>query len=380
MRDQLINLCDPKTFEQVRFRYRKTVEQLANEGKGRRTISRVGDKDAYWSPTVEVLEEAMRLGYVQREQLPSARQYVDKYREHMYSLTERGREVAELAEHDQVVFVNYLTDAVITVHPYFRTLLLLLDKGALVCPEISEGELELGRQKRQDTDYWAVWAADRINIGPSGPVTTTDMVKAEMVAAVNKRFGRRLAGRPSNKALAQVLNDAFASVSLASRGLPIDATTLGILKSWGEQLRILDQSRYVPGLDNSNVIWLAADIRQIDEQHLEITRRGLQSYSTDVARAIVTAYQNQAELIESSLTAPYLPIYQVRAEAAYACKVTRSLVDLVLERLTAGEFADIGVQVWLHLGSSTEPPVSEPVYRRGGNRRYEITIVKKVKE
>jgi hypothetical protein len=64
----------------------------------------------------------------------------------------------------------------------------------------------------------------------------------------------------------------------------------------------------------------------------------------------------------------------VRAEAAYACGVTRALTDIVLERLARGEFADLGVQVWLHLGRGDEQPVSEPVYRRGGSRRYEMTL------
>ena len=63
----------------------------------------------------------------------------------------------------------------------------------------------------------------------------------------------------------------------------------------------------------------------------------------------------------------------MRADAAFRCHVTRALVDLVIERLSDGAIADIPVQVRLHLGT-TRQPVSEPLYRRGGNRRYELTI------
>jgi hypothetical protein len=70
---------------------------------------------------------------------------------------------------------------------------------------------------------------------------------------------------------------------------------------------------------------------------------------------------------------PYLPIFKVRADVAYQCRVTRALVDLVIERLSDGAFPNLSARVLLHLGT-TRQPVSEPVYRRGGNRRYEMTI------
>jgi hypothetical protein len=46
---------------------------------------------------------------------------------------------------------------------------------------------------------------------------------------------------------------------------------------------------------------------------------------------------------------------------------------MVLERLAAGEFAHLDVTVWLHL-SGGEVPGSEPIYRRGGTRRFSMTI------
>ena len=61
------------TFEGARQRYSATVEKLALQGVGRRTASRVGDRDAYWAPTAEVLMEASRLGFVEREQVQRGR-------------------------------------------------------------------------------------------------------------------------------------------------------------------------------------------------------------------------------------------------------------------------------------------------------------------
>jgi hypothetical protein len=66
----------------------------------------------------------------------------------------------------------------------------------------------------------------------------------------------------------------------------------------------------------------------------------------------------------------------VRADAAFSCRVTRALVDMVIERLSNGEMQQIKSRVLLHLGT-TRQPSSEPLYRRGGSRRYEMTIQSK---
>ena len=78
---------DGATFEEARQRYSANVEKLALQGVGRRTASRVGDKDAYWAPTADVLMEAIRLGFVEKQQVPSARRYVEAHRDRRYVLT-----------------------------------------------------------------------------------------------------------------------------------------------------------------------------------------------------------------------------------------------------------------------------------------------------
>ena len=188
---------------------------------------------------------------------------------------------------------------------------------------------------------------------------------------MRRRFGTDPEAKPTGKALTQAINDAFSVAAFAARELMIGATDIDILKSWGSQLRILDQSRYVPGFEGFNIIWLAADIREAPS--VSISRRDLQGYEQKIAKEIVESYRRQAEAADTSLSAPYIPIFRVRAEAAYRCRVTRALVDLVIQRLSDGAIAEIPHRVLLHLGT-TRQPVSEPLYRRGGNRRYEMTI------
>jgi hypothetical protein len=333
----------------------------------------VEDLDVYWSPAVGVLEEAIRLGFVQHQPLPSARRYLEGYRDKRFDLTETGTQIAEFAQRDLGRFFDLLASAVINAHPYFEKFVLLLKDAPLICPEISEGDIVAGRREARTTQYWAEWATEQINLGPSGEVVNAEDVQREIRVFLERRFGKKPAEMPPSKALSEAMNDAFATASVKARGLGMGAMELKILRAWGSQLRLLDQSRHVPEFQGSNLLWIAADL-ETGNGLVAATRRAFKAHGLPVARAIIAAYRSQAAANDSSLAAPYLPIYAVRAKAAYACGVTRALVDIVLGRLANGEFPELGVQVWLYLGRGDQSPPSEPVYRQNGSRRYQITI------
>ena len=370
MRDQLTGLRDGSTFEHARQRYAGTVDRLEALGLGRRTASRVGDRDQYWSPTREVLDEAMRLGFVERQQLPSSRRYVDAHRHRPHALTRLGLQTAEEAETDMAAFCDRLAAAVYHNHPYFRDFIDRLQDGPIGCPEVAEGEVEESRRRGENTEHWVEVASRQLS-HQTRSADNDARIRDTIVAVVRHRFGQTPERSPTSKQMAEALNDAYIEAALRLRGLPVGAIDLKIMKKWGSQLRLLDESRYVPAFTGQNTIWLAADVSQ--NGSVRIRRRTLQSHERSVAEAVVAAYRAQAATEETSLRAPYLPIYRVRAQAAFECRVTRALVDMTIERLAAGAMPEPRVQVWLHLGNTRQPD-SEPIYRRGGNRRYEITI------
>jgi hypothetical protein len=379
MRDQLAGMREGTTFEEARQRYMATVDELALTGLGRRTASRVGDEVAGWSTAKDALEEGMRLGWIERETLPSASRYVLKHRDHRYELTAAGQQAAEEAESDVAAFIRRLTDGVVAAHPYVRQLVLLLVEGPLVCPEINEGDLERARQDRRAIAWWAEEIARRLNNTQTQAAISAEDVAEEITSVLKKRFGTRPDPAPSKKALANAMGEAFSNAALRSRGLRLGGINFRSIKAWGSQLRILDESRYVPEHPQSNTIWAAADIEP-DGPNLGIELRGMARSGDEVARELVRAYSDQAHQLRetelSSLDAPYIPIYKVRAQAAFRAGVTRALCDRILERLVEGDFLDLGVAVNLHLGGDVPPP-SEPIYRREGTRRYEMTLKRK---
>ncbi|MDE0263592.1 MAG: hypothetical protein OXJ37_14415 [Bryobacterales bacterium] len=274
------------------------------------------------------------------------------------------------AETDMASFCDRLGAAVYDNHPYFRAFIDTLEDGPIGCPEVTEGEVEESRRIGTNTEHWVEIASERIT-RQTVCGDNKARIRQTLVEFVRHRFGPMPERPPKSKQVAEALNDAYIEVALRLCGLSIGAIDLKVMKKWGSQLKLLDESRYIPDFTGRNMIWLAGDISSNGD--VRIQRRTLQDHELPVAEAVVAAYRNQADAAETTLKAPYLPIYRVRAQAAFECRVTRALVDLVIERLAAGSTPDPDVQVWLHLGNTRQPD-SEPIYRRGGVRRYEITI------
>ncbi len=372
--DQLAGIASGRaTFEECRLQYGETQRRLDRQGRGRLTASRLPETERNWSPTVDALSELMRWGAVVQDKLPSARSFLDTYRTRRYELTEHGRELAALAEQGGAAFVDRVTDALVAAHPYLRSLLRALSDGPIVCPVVSEGDVERGRAEGFGAEGWGRWGAERIGAGAD-----TRRVVETIRNHLRNRFGARPDERPSNKALSEALNDALAVSGFAARGLSLDAPTIKTLLRWGSELLLYDQSRYVPAHPDCNVIWLAADLDEQPDGSIRPRRRGLREYGDRVARALVDAYRDQAATTDSMLVEPYLPIHRVRAQAAFTCGVTRRLGDVVLAHLVDGDWPELGVTVLTHIGTSRRPD-SEPPFRHNGRRRLEMTVTRRSK-
>ena len=369
-RDQLRGIAEgAATFEACRIRYGDTQQRLAQEGQGRSTAAPAGitGKERNWAPTRDCLSELMRLGAVAQKPLPSSRAFVDRYREETYDLTEFGLHLVKLTS-DGTQFVDVLTQSLITAHPYLQSLLQGLEKDSIRCPTISEGDVE---RERMGVRGWAMWGAERI-----GGEVSPESVEKEITAHLDRRFGKTPTERPSNKALAETTNDAFMVAAFAAREIRLDATTAKTLLRWGSDLLLYDQSRYIPDYPDVNVIWLAAELGEGADGGLLPVRRGMAEHGDRVAQAFPVIYRNQALISGSSLAQPYIPVHQLRAQVAYECGVTRALCDLVLSRLADGDYPEVDVQVFLHIGT-TGLPSSELAFRHKGRRRLEVTMTSK---
>lgn len=367
-KDQLLGIAEGKdTFEAARVRYGETQERLARAGIGRLTASRMAEDEKNWAPTRDVLSELIRLGALAPQRVPSARKHLDAHRANLYELTDYGSALADAAQADRSDFVDKLTVGLLGAHPYLRRLLLALRDGPVVCPAVSEGDVERGRRDQLGSAGWGRWAVEQIGGGiepeEAGLIITQHL---------GRRFGANPPERPSNKAISEAMNDALAVAGFRAKGLSLDATTINTLLRWGTDLLLFDQSRYVPALPESNTIWIACGV-ELNEGTLQTTRRGLAANGEVVAAALVKAYREQAPGASTMLASPYLPIHRVRAQAAFETNTMRKLADLVLAHMLDGAIDDIGMSVAVHIGTS-QLPNSEPPFLHNGRRRLEMTI------
>jgi hypothetical protein len=367
-RDQLIGLAKGlNTFEACRLRYLETQRRLEREGRGRVTASRISDAERNWAPTRDCLQELMRWAAVQAAQLPSERKFLDRYREQSYQLTDRGRELADLASTSQAAFVDAVTAAIIEAHPYFRALLEALADGVIAYPVVSEGEVIGGRRDGRKVADWAAWGAERIAGDSASPV-----VERELKKALN-RFAHR-EEKPTAKELSEALSDGFAVAGFAARGLAFDSASIKAFRRWGSALLVYDQSRYVPELPHAAVMWGCSDLGTDESGRMVAIRRGRAEWGDGVAHAIVAAYDLLAAEDPSHMLTPFIPVHRVRAHAAHAVGVTRALVNRVLADLIDGEFPDVPVQAAVFVGSTIRLPDSEPPFRYRGGRRLVMQI------
>lgn len=366
------------TYEEIRTRYGAAMSVLDARGQGRVTAPRagVGSAHRYWSSTRDLIKELQRLGWVEAGiPVPSSKQVVDAYRDRRYPVTDEGRRVALLVD-DRREFADAVTDALLAAHAYLRQTLGVLDRGPVFCPETSEGQL----QRKSSRRHWAEYAVSLLKHSDPLAEVTVEGLDRHLASALRKRFGqRREEGlKPSAKEVSEAMNDALADAALEARGLMFGATTMEQLTSWGMELRILDQSRYVLGHEGGNLIWLACDLQR-DGDHLHARRRTYTTHGAAVADALVEAYRVLRERPvddhdDGKLSKRvYQPIHAVRAVAAFSTGTVRELGDRVLEAMAAGELRH-GTQVRLLAARHEIPPRSEPIYQRGGTRRLMLTM------
>jgi hypothetical protein len=369
------------TFEDIRTRYAKAMSGLAARGHGRVTAPRAGIGIAYryWTPTRDLIKEFQTLGWIEAGiPAPASQATVDKHRSRRYPLTAEGVRVAGQATTRRAL-ADELSDALLANHIYLRSLLDTLTQAPIFCPETSEGQIVRHPSRR----YWADHVA-RALATASSHVRDADDYDAQLADAYRKRFGarRREGLRPSPKEIAELFNDTFARFALEARGLRFGGTTLDQLTGWGMELRLLDQSRYVPGRDGGNLIWLTSDLRTEADGTPRARRRPYTDHYQEVAQALIDVYfeergrASEADAGEDPKTSGvYQAIHVVRAGAAARTATARELGQRALEELAAGDL-DLGVRVRLLPARIETPPRSERIERRGASRAVHLTMTR----
>lgn len=373
--ETLDGIAAGESFDGLRLRLRQLSNELSRRAGNSPASSRVADEFTLWSPTTDSIAELMRLGLVERHPLPSKRVHVDAHRETTYTLTPLGQEVIGRAGSGGTSLSGELTPLLIQQHPYLASLCRALSEQPLLVPEYTEEDLKEFRQGEESPAVrLGADAARRMAEAMPGADLTAEAVTAQVRQALKKRFPP--GSQPTAKDVLDTMNDALVVAALESRGLHFDAITFNVLTSWGRQLFIFDESRYVQGRPGRSV-WATADVEAADDESYSVTRRGLSAYGGTVAEELGTSYRQLAEAMSEErgghVKYPYIDIFRVRAFTAFRLGVSAALVDRVIAEAASGE-REVPYRVELQLGTSNWPS-SEPAFRLG-SRRYYVMLIK----
>ncbi|MGH8542344.1 MAG: hypothetical protein ACREX3_01580 [Gammaproteobacteria bacterium] len=364
---------EEQSFDELRMSLRQAAVDLTRRAGGRVAASRVGDAYTAWSTTADALGELMRLGLVERKPLPSKRDNVDAHRASRFALTAEGQRLEEETRRKESAFRAAIAPLLIQSHPYFAAVLDLLAHGPLVLPEYTE---EMLRGFKDADGHWiphlGADAAARIQRSMPGATTSADEVTARLTVGLRRRFTSGTAPRP--KAVLDTVQDILVAATLTAFELKIDAVTFNVLASWGSYLYVLSESRYVAGVAG-RVMWETADITRTGEG-IVVQWRGLKAFGDRVAKELAQAYR---ELADDKVGGepgyfPYVPIYEVRALAAYRVGVSDQIVDRVIAEL-ADQTRPAAFRVELALGAGNWQATSERPFRLG-ERRYYVILIK----
>lgn len=369
----LDGIASGRTFDQLRADLRAAAATLSRRAGGQVAASRVSDAYAAWSVVADSLGELIRLGLLERRPVPSKRDSVDLHRNARYELTEEGQRLQAATHANPSAFRRAIAPVLIQRHPYLDAVLKRLESGPLVLPEYTEAELQ--EMKNPDGQWISRLGADaarRITAETPDASTSPERIVERLRQGLQRRFRNAAPQRP--KAVLDAVQDILVSATLEAFGLKIDAITFNLLASWGAYLYLLAESRYVADR-SGRVLWATADVSR-DESEVQVAWRGLAAYGDQVTKELARAYRELANMRSGGAAGgfPYIPIYEVRALAAFRVGVSDELVDRVIAGLVDGERA-APMRVDLALGQASWQATSERPFHLG-DRRYYVMIVK----
>ena len=304
----------------------------------------------------------MRLGWVVKTPLPSARHRVEAYRQKQFLLTEAGQKWVRITDAGEAR--DILGQALVKQHSYFRDYLIRLASGPLFMPEFSETDIRPDATP-ESLDYHSLASevARRIQVSPAGDTAAVLNITA---GPIRKYVQRRFSKRPpkNRKALLDAAQDAVFSEVLSSENLRADPASFVIISSWSRELFITGNSRYVTESPGGWLHWAAADITTTGVS-MSYARRNVSKFGDYV----VSMLRSASEELKTPGT-ELVKVYPLRGTVAFRCGVANEVVDRVLADLVMKK-RSCPYEVWVSAGALIDPPASEWPLSIGG-RRYHL--------
>lgn len=360
--------------------------QLESTEDRRRALPNTAN--TFWSNVRDVLRELMRLGFVNRDTLPSRSEQLDAHRRRTFTLTRAGEEFLELEERNVWDFRYRFAEAMLIGHPYMRELHQSLTSRELFFPRVQKTELP------GDLDSWrsgppepirdlASWVADSVREVLQLNISVEELESGMRLylKAAWKRLRRDQKSHLFTKAVTKAMNDVIVRVLLRAYGLRMDYVTFRSAVALLSGLDAIWHTRSLTGRRGWSM-WATSNV----------TIPTLPSNNSPAVQALLGScwfapHDVPDDVIKDQLIETFFSfsdrrggfalIHVLRAHVCHRLRIHGRAFDRVLGKLHAQALVDANYAINLDRGGGEELPPSEDPFRIGKRAFYLITLLKR---
>jgi hypothetical protein len=343
------------------------------------------DPQRYMHNATEALAELMRLGWVERAQLPTSRKVLALYQKRQFELTPAGEAwVAKLRDASTDAYEELLA-ALWLLHPKLAGFLRLLAHGTFTVPTANWGEVHPGRVGAEGRELYIRFLAARA----ANACTQADIgwhaSEEEIAAAIQGYVGERVAAAtrrqrpdpfPRSREFVGACEEALASFAFRRADVRIDYISHEIVRRWTKWFAVANFSYHVP-LAPGLRLWATATLVEEDGALVRVERRTVPGWGDRVIDELPAGYDL------TRLRSPdhsWVPIHQVRAAVCSKLGIGDRIFEIALNEFLAGERRpDAPFRVNLDpAGLGNTPPTEQPLRvrdRNGQERVYRVMTI-----
>lgn len=354
------------TFERIRKALVDRARDLAQEADLDGSFDeakwerRRRDPREHVNNAVEVLKEAMRLGWVEGRVLPSTPDSSYLHSDELFKLLPPGREWADLAVRDRPAAYNALAGVLIHAHPQLEGFLKAIGaRSDSSSPSFTIPLLRWDQERHLSEDLYiedliqVVAAAART--GKAGWTVDEATIDRDIRNYVQRIRARRAARdkMQTRKEFLKTCEEAVTKVAFRASGCAIDYISVELMRRWTRFLGVGNFSYYAPG-PYALRLWGTGTVDGAGSD-VVITRR----IGPDIRRqALSTLFDAWQERRATSAASMYAPVWELRAAVCWRLRIADTEWDKAINELLHGTHNALPYRVHLDQASLGPSPAS----------------------
>ncbi len=343
------------------------------------------DAHKYVNNAVEVLKEMMRLGWIERQVLPSGPNSAYLHSNDRFDLLPPGRTWTDLVRQDRPTAYTTLAGVLIDAHPQLGGFLKAIGAHPdSPSPTFTIPLLRWDRDRHLSEDLYledliqAVAAA--ADAGAVGWAADPSAIESGVRSYVERIRDRRAARKATHtrKEFLKTCEEAVTKVAFAASGCPIDYISMELMRRWTRFLGVGNFSYYAPG-PYALRLWGTGTVEGSGPA-MSISRRTGPDIRRQALAALLDVWQERRTTAPATM---YAPVWELRAAVCWRLRIADTEWDKAVNELLHQAHPALPYRIHLDQASLGPPPRStRPLVLQsaGGSRIFNVMTLIPQKE